>query len=140
MSEHEATRTVPGDPQQVFAVASDVRRLPDWLPTVGSATPADDDVAGPPTTTVRVEGEGRSGHYATDGFWRPSEEQLRVEWGTPSRGGEGGGYAGWLQVHDRADGSSDVTAHLLFFETEAPADVDEGLERSLEALAGLCGG
>ena len=140
MSEHEATRTVPRPREQVFALAADVRRLPEWLPTVASAEPLQDATAGPPTTSVRVEGEGRSGHYATDGFWRPSPDQSRVEWGTPSRGGEPGGYAGWLQVHDRADGASDVTVHLSFFDVDAPSDVDESLERALEALAGLCGG
>ena len=128
MSEHEATVNVTAPSSAVFAVAADVRRLPEWLPTVEQSRTL-------PDGEVHVEGDARSGHYESEGFWRPSPDQLRVEWGTPSRGGEGGGYAGWLQVHDRADGGSDVTAHLSFFEQDAPSSVDEDLERSLEALA-----
>lgn len=131
MSEHEVSRVVQAGSGQVFEVVSDVRRLPEWLSTVQVAEPAgpDSDV------DVHVEGEA-GGHYSSDGFWRVSPDQLRVEWGRPSRGGEPGTYAGWLQVQDRTAGS-EVVVHLSFFEGDGPPDVERDLAASLEALADL---
>ena len=127
MTEHQVSRVVQASTADVFAVVSDLRRLPDWLPTVQSARPA----APGSDTDVHVEGDG----YADDGFWRPSADQLRVEWGAPSRGGEGGTYAGWLQVEDRT-GGSEVVVHLSFFADE-PADVEHSLAAALDALADI---
>lgn len=131
MSEHEASQVVQAPSQQVFEVVSDLRRLPEWLPTVRRAEAT-------PEGEAHLEGSaGRAEHYESEGFWRPSPEQLRVEWGTPSRAGEPGEYAGWLQVADRDEGS-EVTVHLSFFDDgEPPTDVDEGLEESLRSLASL---
>lgn len=141
MSEHEASRVVQAPVGRVFEVAAQVERLPEWLPTVEHASAADPGPgAGAPTTQVHVEGDSGGGHYASDGFWRPDRDQLRVEWGSPSRGGEPGGYAGWLQVADSAAGGSEVTVHLSFLEQDAPHDVERDLAASLDALADLVEG
>jgi uncharacterized protein YndB with AHSA1/START domain len=140
MSEHEVTRTVQAPAETVFALAADVRRLPEWLATVSSAQPLQDETSGPPTTAVRVEGESSGGHYADEGFWRPSAEQRRVEWGSPSRGGDAGGYAGSLQVHESGAGGSEVTVHLSFLDGDGPGDVEAALAASLDALADLAEG
>ena len=132
MSEHEVSRVVQAPTADVFAVVSDLRRLPEWLPTVEVAEPADPATG----TDVHVEGDAGAGDYESDGFWRPSPDQLRVEWGKPSRGGEGGTYAGWLQVEDRTSGC-EVVVHLSFFEGDGPPGIERGLAQSLEALADL---
>ncbi|HEU0101880.1 MAG TPA: SRPBCC family protein [Mycobacteriales bacterium] len=131
MTEHEVSRVVQASSAAVFEVVSDLRRLPEWLPTVQVAEPA----APGTDTDVHVEGDAGGG-YASDGFWRPSPDQLRVEWGTPSRGGEGGTYAGWLQVEDRSAGC-EVVVHLSFFEGEGPPGIEQGLAGALDALADL---
>ncbi len=134
MTEHEVSRAVRASSADVFAVASDLTRLPEWLPTVEQARPA----AG--GTQVEVEGEAQGHDYESRGFWRPSADQLRVEWGSPSRDGQGGSYAGWLQVEDQGrDGTarSEVVAHLSFFDGDGPPDVEGGLTGALDLLAGL---
>ena len=133
MSEHEVSRVVQATTTDVFSVVSDVRRLPDWLPTVQVAGPAD-PASG---TDVHVEGDTGADPYASDGFWRSSPDQLRVEWGTPSRGGEGGTYAGWLQVEDSAAGGCEVVVHLSFFAGEGPPGLERELAAALDALADL---
>lgn len=135
MSEHEVSRVVQASSDAVFAVVSDVRRLPEWLPTVTTAEPA----APESDTDVHVEGDAGAGDYTSDGFWRAEADQRRVEWGTPSRGGEPGAYAGWVQVEDRT-GGSEVVVHLSFFEGNGPRDVERGLTQALEALADLVEG
>lgn len=145
MAEHEATRTITAPPEDVFAVASDVTRLPEWLPTATEAS-------SPSPGTVHVEGEAGGSSYADDGFWRAQADQLRVEWGQPSRGGEPSHYSGWLQVADSGgagSGRSEVTVHLSFLDdTGAPAQpegraeqsADAGLAEALESLERLIAG
>ena len=142
MAEHEATRTIAAPPQEVFAVASDVERLPDWLPTLTGASSPSPGIA-------HVEGEADGSPYADDGFWRVADGQLRVEWGQPSRNGQPSTYSGWLQVHDaggEGSGRSDVTVHLSFLDDSgAPArpesrteqHADAGLAAALESLERL---
>lgn len=142
MAEHEASRTIPADPGAVFEVASDVDRLPRWLPTAQEAS-------SPGPGLVHVEGEAGGAHYADDGLWRVSPEQRRVEWSQPSRGGEPATYAGWLQVADSGAGGSEVTVHLSFLAPEGrsadPASrseqaADAGLAEALAALERLVTG
>jgi uncharacterized protein YndB with AHSA1/START domain len=142
VAEHEATRTIPAPPEEVFAVASDVERLPGWLPTAREASE-------PSPGVVRVEGEAGDSSYADEGLWRVTPDQRRVEWSQPSRGGQPSTYSGWLQVHDYGEGQSDVTVHLSFLDSDgAPAQpesrseqgADEGLEQALEALERLVTG
>lgn len=129
MSEHEVSRVVQADSAAVFAVVQDASRLPEWLPTVEQSQTL-------PDGEVHVEGDAGGGDYVSEGFWRPSPDQLRVEWSTPSRGGEPGAYAGWLQVEDRNAGS-EVVVHLSFLAEPAPPGVEQGLAAALDALADL---
>ncbi len=126
MSEHEVSRVLQSTPDAIFAVVSDVDRLPEWLPTVDHAR-----------TLTDGEVELRGSSYQSEGFWRAEHDQMRVEWATPSRGGEPGKYAGWLQVADSAGGGSSVTVHLSFLAEQAPDSVDTELAQSLESLADL---
>ena len=130
MSEHEVSRTVQAPPERVFEVVADVARLPEWLPTVERSSTL-------PDGEVHVEGDAGGGDYTSDGFWRAQADQRRVEWSTPSRGGEPGAYAGWLQLEDSAAGGTEVVVHLSFLAEDAPPEVEQGLARSLEALADL---
>ncbi len=120
---------VQAESSAVFAVVSDVARLPEWLPTVEQSSTL-------PDGEVHVEGDAGRGDYTSEGFWRPSPDQRRVEWSTPSRGGEPGAYAGWLQVEDRTTGC-EVVVHLSFLTGDGPAEVERGLAAALDALADL---
>ncbi len=133
MSEHEVSRVLQATSSAVFEVASDIERLPEWLPTVKHAQTTRDG-------EVELEGSSGDGSYDSTGFWRPQPDQRRIEWSTPSRDGEQGTYAGWLQVADSGQGGSEVTVHLSFFDaSRAPSDVEGELTQSLAALADLVG-
>jgi uncharacterized protein YndB with AHSA1/START domain len=132
MSEHEVSRVLSAPSAAAFAVAADLERLPEWLPTV-QVTAGDVD------GEVRVAGESKDGPYESEGVWRPQPDQLRVEWGSESRG-EPERYAGWLQVADSGTDSSEVTIHLSFFDDSEPTEIEPALESCLEALAGLVEG
>lgn len=127
--EHEVSRVVQASSSEVFAVVADVDRLPEWLPTVQTASTL-------PDGEVHVEGDAGGRDYASEGFWRAQADQLRVEWSTPSRNARPGAYSGWLQVEDRTDGC-EVVVHLSFLAEQAPPDVDRALTAALDALADL---
>jgi uncharacterized protein YndB with AHSA1/START domain len=99
MTEFEAERGMPAGADAVFAVVSDLDRLPEWLPE-----PVD----------VRSTGEGEVHADVADrgvqanGTVAVRPEQLRVEWGHAPE------YAGWLQVVHAAPGRSSVVLHLSF--------------------------
>jgi uncharacterized protein YndB with AHSA1/START domain len=99
MTEFEAERGMPADADVVFAVVSDLDRLPEWLPA-----PVDVRPAGEGEVHAEVEPRG----VQADGTVEVRPEQLRVEWGHAPD------YAGWLQVEHAAPGRSSVVLHLSF--------------------------
>ncbi len=135
MSEFEATRTVPADPDAVFRAAADLSTLDSWLPPGVHVEPVADNV-------VRADGDVVP-EAPREGVAGSSPEQRRVEWG--SRGD--GRYAGWLQVHDENDLGSDVTLHLSFLGDQPQAhggaaaeEVERMMHESLDRLADLVTG
>lgn len=131
MAEFEASRVVPVPAERLFAVASDVERMPVWVPMAEEMHEAGAD---------RVHLDGRDGEQ--DALFRARPEQRRLEWGTEADGS----YAGWLQVYASGtdDERSEVNLHLSFLGDQPQAhggaaarDVQADLERSLEALAEL---
>lgn len=129
MAEFEAQRVMPADAEAVFAVVSDLDRLPSWLPGPVGVHPV-----GEGEVQAEVPPRGVSG----EGTVQVRAEQMRVEWGHAPD------YAGWLQVEHGGPGHSSVVVHLSFLghqpETQGgrPADevrqwLDEGLAK-LERL------
>jgi uncharacterized protein YndB with AHSA1/START domain len=114
MAEFEAERGMAADAERVFALVSDLDRLPSWLPSpVDVRSTGDGEVhADVPERGVDAEGTVQV---------RP--EQLRVEWGHAPD------YAGWLQVEHADPGRSSVVLHLSFLgdqpETHGGAPAEE---------------
>jgi uncharacterized protein YndB with AHSA1/START domain len=135
MTEFEAERTMPAGAQDVFAVVSDLDRLPQWLPHEVAVRPTDDG-------EVRAEVEQRD--VDGRGLVRVRPEQLRVEWGAE----HSPDYTGWLQVEHADPGRSSVLLHLSFLghqpETRphghAREEVEQWLNASLDRLAELVEG
>ena len=99
MAEFEAERGMPAPAEQVFAVVSDLDRLPEWLP---------DPVDVHPTGDGEVHADVPERGVDAEGTVSVRPEQLRVEWAHAPE------YAGWLQVaHADADRST-VVLHLSF--------------------------
>jgi uncharacterized protein YndB with AHSA1/START domain len=129
MAEFEAERRMPADAQTVFSVASDLERLPQWLPEPVDVRPTGDG---------EVHAEVPQRGVDQDGLVRVSPDQLRVEWGHAPD------YAGYLQVEHAEQGHSSVLLHLSFLgeqpETHGGRAADEvrtWLDDALTRLEGL---
>jgi uncharacterized protein YndB with AHSA1/START domain len=129
MAEFEADRRMPADAEAVFAIAGDLDRLPEWMPSpIGVRPTADGE--------VHADVEPRGVHK--DGLVGVRAQQLRVEWGSE----DSPDYAGWLQVNHAEPGHSSVTMHLSFLgdqpETRAHGNAaDEVRQWMDQALARL---
>ena len=114
MAEFEAERGMPADAQKVFALASDLDRLREWLPDPVDVRPVAEG-------EVRADVPPRGVHE--EGLVRVRPDQLRVEWGHAPD------YAGWLQVEHADPDRSSVLLHLSFLghqpETHDAAAADE---------------
>jgi uncharacterized protein YndB with AHSA1/START domain len=126
MAEFEAERGMPAPAEQVFAVVSDLDRLPEWLP---------DPVDVRPTGAGEVHADVPERGVDANGTVQVRPEQLRVEWAHAPE------YAGWLQVQQADGDRSSVLLHLSFLgdqpETRggAPAtDVRQWLDDALTRL------
>ena len=105
--EHEHTQHIAAAPDQVFAVLSDVSRLPEFVPQVTEARAgAGDDVV----VDARYEGHTQHG----EGWFRPDPDRHRIEWGSRSSS-----YHGWMQVDPDGDGSR-LTLFLATAHGDAP--------------------
>jgi uncharacterized protein YndB with AHSA1/START domain len=129
MAEFEAERVVPATAEQVFAVVSDLDRLPEWLP---------DPVDVRPTGDGEVHADVPDRGVDATGTVRVRPEQLRVEWGHAPE------YAGWLQVEHSEGSRSTVVVHLSFLGDQAEthgggpaADVRRWLDDALTGLERL---
>jgi len=126
MAEFEAERGIPATAEQVFAVVSDLDRLPEWLPA-----PVDVRSTGAGEVHADVPERG----VDAEGTVQVRPEQLRVEWAHAPA------YAGWLQVEHAEGTRSTVLLHLSFLgdqpETHGgtpAADVRQWLDDALARL------
>jgi hypothetical protein len=108
MPEYAGSRLIKAAPDDVFAFVADVRNLPDYVPTVESASPL-------PRGRVRVEGRSGQTAYVDDGFLKIEEGRRRLEWRADERD-----YLGWLEVSDE-DGLSRVFVRLTFGVEKIPS-------------------
>lgn len=130
MTEFEAERGMPVSADAVFAVVSDLDRLPEWLPE-----PVDVRSTGDGEVHADIAERG----VQADGTVEVRPAQLRVEWGHAPE------YAGWLQVEHAAPGRSSVVLHLSFLgkQTEtrkhgsAGPELESWMQDCLDRLEGL---
>ncbi|MFE0868149.1 SRPBCC family protein [Streptomyces rochei] len=124
MTEYERSRTMPGQPEQVFDQAANVGQLDTWLPRDLHVEPEE-----PPAVTVHEDRTDQD----MSALLSARPEQMRLEWGTRDQGS----YAGWLQVAGLDGGASEVTVHLSFFDEDHDPGrraVDDALDGSLRRL------
>lgn len=105
--EHEHTQHIAASPDQVFAVLSNVSRLPEFVPQMTGARAGEgDDVV----VDARYEGHTQHG----EGWFRPDADRRRIEWGSRSSS-----YHGWMQVDPDGEGSR-LTLFLATAHGDAP--------------------
>ena len=117
---------MPAAAERVFAVVSDLDRLPEWMPAPVDVRPTGDG---------EVHADVPERGVDTDGTVRVQPEQLRVEWGHAPD------YAGYLQVEHSDGERSSVLLHLSFLgdqpETHGGAQADEVRQWLDDALSRL---
>ncbi len=119
--EHEHTQHIAAGPDQVFAVLSDVGRLPEFVPQMTGARAGESDEV---VVDARYEGHTQHG----EGWFRPDPGRRRVEWGSRSTA-----YHGWMQVDPDGDGSR-LTLFLATAHGDAP---DSEVMGTLDAIRRL---
>ncbi len=129
MAEYKHTIRIPVQPQQIFDFVSDVRNLPQYLPTTRDAQSQGGE-------RVRVQGEAKGHRYDADGYLKCDPDAMRLTWGADE-----GYYSGWLQIEPQAD-QSNVTVCLDFKaypgegEGHQPSaeDIHAGIVSALESI------
>lgn len=150
MADFQHRQRIAVPPDRVYAFVSDVANLPKYVPTTTSAQLV-------PGGKIRVQGEAHGHPYDSDGFFRADDTTRRIEWGAEERD-----YAGFLDIDDAGEGTSDLTVHLSFADRmpervaaeqqakqgdAAPSgdgpsgsDIQEGLEASLRSIQNVLEG
>ena len=119
--EHEHTQHIAAAPDRVFAVLSDVKRLPEFVPQMTGAHVGESDHV---VVDARYEGHTQHG----EGWFRPDPERRRVGWGSNSTA-----YRGWMQVDPDGEGSR----LTLFLATEQGDAPDSEVMGTLDAIRRL---
>ncbi len=132
MAEYKHSIHIPVQPQTIFDFVSDVRNLPQYLPTTREAQSQGGE-------RVRVQGEAKGHRYDADGYLKRDPDAMRLTWGADE-----GYYSGWLQIEPQADqpNESNVTVCLEFKaypgenEGRQPTaeDIHTGIVSALESI------
>jgi uncharacterized protein YndB with AHSA1/START domain len=143
MNEFEQSITVSRAPEKVFAVISNIEKMPEYLPVFRRIERQSGE------DRVRAEGEIMGYRFTQTGFFRADDERRRVEFGADDPALS----TGWIQVTQGPDlSAADVTVHLsLQIRPEQEEmvrarfrNLDEmigdGLRRALQALKNYCEG
>ena len=129
----DGSRIIGASGDAVWALATDVTRLTEWLPTVAAAHTTHDG------KMVELEGESHGHLYKLASPWKTSASERTLEW----RGNSGDGYAGSLRIVDEPSGSSEVRVHVSVPEERvnafpgAEAEIKRGMEDALDRLSAL---
>jgi uncharacterized membrane protein len=141
-TEFEQSVTVAAPADRIFAYLSDVRNVPEYLPTVRSAQPQQGD-------RIRTQGQSGEHSYDADGHFRADQEARRLEWGSDGEND----YGGWMTVEGNGS-QSQVTVHIHFAPAPEMAQrmaeqssghsfeavMGEGIDKTLESIKRICEG
>jgi len=141
MHEYHQSEKVQAPADKVFAFVSDIKNLPQYLPTVTSASPQQGE-------RIRIQGEAGGHRYDSDGYFRVDKENKRLEWGSDGENN----YSGWLEVKDSNQSNCEVAAHIQFdpkpelarkFDEQGGDRhrvINEGIKNALASIKNLCEG
>jgi uncharacterized membrane protein len=142
MSEYQNSIVVAAHPDKVFDFVSDIGNLPQYLPTVHSATRVSED-------RIRVQGEAGGHKYDDEGYFQADRETRRMEWGSDGESE----YSGWLKVDQGEDPSNtSITVHISYGQNseqekkfaasgvDRDAVMNEGISKTLQSIKNLCEG
>ena len=140
MVEYERSRRIEGTEREVFDFISNLRNMPNYVPTINSAEVVAAD-------RIRMRGINHGVAFEDDGWIHIDSDHHRIEWGNDERT-----YGGWLKVSGN-NGSSQLVAHLSLEpryspsgrpltgeRAQEPDPVEEGLEAAMDSLRNLIEG
>ena len=141
-NEFEQSITVDAVADNVFDFVSDVKNVPQYLPTVKNAQPQQGE-------RIRTQGQVGERTYDSDGHFRVDKQSHRIEWGSDGEND----YNGWLEVQEQGSRSL-VTVHIHYSPkpevlqrmVERSPDhsfdsvMNEGISKALESIKRICEG
>ena len=130
MADYVRTVALAAPADQVFECLADPANMPKYVAMMTTATPRGGD-------TVHVAAEVQGRHEEGDAHVRADPDRRRLEWG----GAGEGGYRGWLEVVEAAEGSS-VTVNI-HAEHDGPDDdalINRSFDETMERIKHLVEG
>ncbi len=142
-TEFEQSIAVAAPAEGIFNFISDVKNVPQYLPTVKNAEPQAGE-------RIRTQGQAGERTYDSDGHFRVNKQAHRIEWGSDGEND----YGGWLEVQGDGESRSQVKVHIHYApkpETlqrmvERSPDhsfesvMAEGISKTLESIKHICEG
>lgn len=142
-TEFEQSITVAAPADGIFDFISDVKNVPQYLPTVKSAQPQQGE-------RIRTQGQAGDRSYDSDGHFRVDKQARRIEWGSDGEND----YRGWLEVQGDSGSQSQVKVHIHYAPrpeilqrmVERSPDhsfesvMKEGITKTLESIKRICEG
>ncbi len=119
---HAAEADLPAD--TLFSFLADPRNLPRYFPQMTEAEPTGGE-------TVHVEAEVRGDHVESDAWLRSDPAARTLEWGAEGPDD----YRGELRIEETEPGRCRITVSLHSVREAGGDEVQQGLERTVAALA-----
>jgi len=123
MNKFERAMAMEVDPDHVFDFVSDLRNLPQFLPTVHRAEKLDGE-------RIRIQGVSHGHPYDGEGHFRLDRHHRKISWG--ANGDRG--YSGWMAVKqgDTTPLVSEITMEIEFAQTPGGAQGGETVLAEME--------
>lgn len=139
--EQSTTVTAPAD--DIFDFISDIRNVPQYLPTVKNAQPQEGE-------RIRTQGQAGDRTYDSDGHFRIDKQSRRIEWGSDGEND----YRGWLEVQSEEESRSLVKVYIHYApkpevlqhmierspDHSFESTMNEGISKTLESIKRICEG
>ncbi|MCU0552193.1 MAG: SRPBCC family protein [Leptolyngbya sp. Prado105] len=141
-TDFEQSIQVNAQADNIFQYLSDVRNVPQYLPTVTNAQPQSGE-------RIRTQGHAGDHEYDSDGHFRIDQQRKRLEWGSDGENE----YGGWMEVKGNGN-QSEVKVHIHYapssetkqhMEEQSPqhsfeSAMNEGIGKTLKSIKQICEG
>ena len=142
-TDFESSIEVNANADRIFEFLSDVRNVPQYLPTVTNAEPQ-------PGERIHTQGKVGEHTYDSDGHFRIDRDRRRLEWGSDGEND----YGGSMEVTEKGSDKAAVKVQIHYapqpetrqrMEQQSPqhsfeSAMNEGINKSLESIKRICEG
>lgn len=142
-TEFEQSITIAATADGIFDFISDIRNVPQYLPTVKNAQPQQGE-------RIRTQGQVGDRSYDSDGHFRVDKQARRLEWGSDGEND----YNGWIEVQGDGGSQSQIKVHIHYAPKPETVQrmaerstghsfesaMNEGISKTLESIKHICEG